>query len=338
MTSLHRLSSLLAAVCLYLCVCQGEVRAQACPANELSSLATLPLAPKLSALLGSNGRSWRELSSAIDQLRQMAHEEYATTRLPAFQQLADVLLQILGSYDGTPGTARELRQADLKPEACPGADVPQCGWEVLSGSVQVPTAPDATWTCDKTTLFANYIACAQALVARMSDPLTAKADVDLKHFTAQWQRYVEDGYSQYPWEVWTNGLVFLDKTQWGPPENQLIALHPAVGFGTQNITQVGPGTRTAAFVLAVEAVGYVRYMGDFRHHLGVSLAGVLPNLEWHDAGLGPIVHFDGFGVGYNVGLKGDRPATLFMLLDVTRNIDDSLLLRKAAGAVRSWLP
>ncbi|HEY6877963.1 MAG TPA: hypothetical protein VI299_08080 [Polyangiales bacterium] len=305
---------------------------QACPADDYNQHESLALPPDLQTIVGASDGDWSATTRRIDALREHAAEEAERTSFMPLSELALTLHQILDDYDGTVATAKHLRLAELKPVTCPSEDgFPICAWEVLGTRVRVPNDTSDGFSCERKTLLASYLLAARKLVGRIEEPALRKAARDLSQFAAQWTRYVGNGYSQYPHEVLLNGWLFLDAESWTPPRNQLIALHPAVGFGTLNITE---SARSAALVLAVETLGYVRYLRDFRHHLGVSLAVAFPNFERDAIGLGPVLHFDGFGIGYSINPKAAQPDTVFVLLDVTRSIDDYALVQKAGGWIR----
>ncbi|MET0342019.1 MAG: hypothetical protein ABW252_13525 [Polyangiales bacterium] len=321
----------------------GAAHAQ-CPADDLNQASALALPPELDAIVGAppartKASVWSDTAERIDRLRRRAHDEAARTHLRALDALAELLGAILEGYDGTEQTAHRLRFADAQPRACgvdPQTELPSCAWEILGGQVQVPLDARPPWSCAVKTEFLGYVVAAQRLIARVADPSVAEAAEDLGKAATAWKRYVERGFSQYPHEVLLNGLL-MDEDSWGPPRHQLIAAHAAVGIGTANMREAGGGRREGAMVLVVEALGYVLYLDGFRHHLGASVAGVLPNFAWGQVALGPMLHFDGIGVGYGFGLKGDQPETLFVTFDVTRGIDDGMLGKHAKRWVRDRL-
>lgn len=301
-----------------------------CPANHPDAKPALPatLRALADAPRARDERArWAETMDRLAQLERATRDEATRGALPALRGLADVLAAILDDYDGTAQTAHLLRFAAVQPGTCPpppGGELPRCAWQILDGEVEVPWTDQPPFDCANKTSLLAHVSVAQTLIARLADAHVLHAARDLKEAASAWRRYVESGFSQYPHEVLLNGL-WLDPASWGPAPTQLILLHPSVGLGTTNMRRQGGERRAGALVLVVEAAGYVRYLSDFQHHLGVSLAGMLPNFVGSQIGIGPMLHFDGVGVGYGFGLKHDKPQTLLVTFDVTRGIDDGML-------------
>ncbi len=102
----------------------------------------------------------------------------------------------------------------------------------------------------------------------------------------------------------------------------MILAHAFVGIGVGDVDlgKKGDTTSYAAAVVGLEALGYLRYFRDFRHHVGIGLAGTSPNLTWTHRGWGPVVHLSGLALGYAYGFNSDESHTLYLLIDVTHGL------------------
>jgi hypothetical protein len=169
------------------------------------------------------------------------------------------------------------------------------------------------------------------VLAKLQAPFIADAAKRLARYDAQWERLVVSGYSQYPWEVALNGLL-QSSEGWGPSKNQLIAGHPFVGFGSGNVLGKGDTQPHAAAIVGLEVAGYLRYLSDFRQHIGVGIAGTSTNLSWRERSWGPTLHVSGFAAGYAYGFHSEEH-TFYVIVDVTRGIGQSRLAKQAQQKV-----
>jgi hypothetical protein len=90
----------------------------------------------------------------------------------------------------------------------------------------------------------------------------------LDALAGRWEKYVDNSYSQLPWELLVNGLI-RGRSGYEPPTGQFILLHPSVGVEA-NGTVFKELRRVDVAVF--EPFGYVRYNGDYTRYLGVSSA------------------------------------------------------------------
>lgn len=67
--------------------------------------------------------------------------------------------------------------------------------------MKVPIGEKDGWTCTNKARIARYLIDAQQILDRNVGGHITKTARDLTRFQRQWERYVESGYSQYPWEV-----------------------------------------------------------------------------------------------------------------------------------------
>src|SRR5688572_4726663 len=116
-----------------------------------------------------------------------------------------------------------------------------------------------------------------------------------------WDAYLRSGPTQYPWELYINGLP---KRRWNdltPPRQQLIFLHPSAALqvrGTMNDLK-------REEVLAVEWLGYVRFIRDHRASLGISALSSFPREA--PANLGAMLHWGRvFNLAYLHTFNGGR--------------------------------
>lgn len=142
----------------------------------------------------------------------------------------------------------------------------------------------------------------------------------LRNAVERWENYLDNGYSQYPWESLFNGAV-LDIPELGPPDRQWILLHPTLGVevSTHALDDV-----QAKESLDLELIGYLKYKGEMYDDfwggsLTVSLRDDL------SPGLGVLAHFSrSFNLGvswHDVDRDGryfDEAPYLFFSLDLFR--------------------
>jgi hypothetical protein len=281
--------------------------------------------------------SWPAIASRLEAVQQKLGAEYAATKLAPLRPLEAFVAQVLASHDGSAASAHQTRVAKIAPQTCGLGedDEPLCAWDLLDHAVQVPFEAAPPWTCEAKRRVANYTAALHHILAATLQPHFDAGSDKLGEYATAWQRLIVSGYSQYPWEVLLNG--WFQKSDWGPTPYQFIAAHPALGLGVSGVGASDGQARTAAAVIAVEALGYLHYLRQFRHHVGLSAALTVPNLRGEEVGFGPVLHVDGFGLGYGVGLGGDHAQTVYILFDITRSIDDSMLLRNAGSVIRERL-
>ncbi|MBK7642121.1 MAG: hypothetical protein IPJ19_03585 [Planctomycetes bacterium] len=127
--------------------------------------------------------------------------------------------------------------------------------------------------------------------ARVRQQNVAQLDLAVE----RWANYLDNGYSQYPWESLVNGFV-LDIPDLGPPDHQWILLHPALGIelSTDNF-----GDMHVKEALDLELLGFLKYTGKkYDNFYGGSLA-----LSFRDdigPGIGAVAHL---GRNWNVGVS-----------------------------------
>lgn len=95
----------------------------------------------------------------------------------------------------------------------------------------------------------------------------------IKHALSLWEAYNETGRSQYPWELWLNGLQG-GPLKLEPPRTQGILLHPwvgveAVGFDEAEWDDIGPIKREV--VVPLDIIGFVRYDETYNRYWGASI-------------------------------------------------------------------
>lgn len=113
-----------------------------------------------------------------------------------------------------------------------------------------------------------------------------------------WTNYLEEGYSQYPWEAVVNSKVtprLFGEYSWDdPPNEQLVFLHPEL-CALVDIREGGDQETETA--LLVHGLGYVRYFGDERSWFaGLSASACFSDME-PKTGYGATLHLDLAGLG-----------------------------------------
>ena len=88
----------------------------------------------------------------------------------------------------------------------------------------------------------------------------------LNRLAADWEEYVDNSYSQLPWELFVNGLS-RSRRKWEPPRHQWILVHPSVGV---ELAGISAKNLARVDVAVVEALGYLRYYSNYTRYLGVS--------------------------------------------------------------------
>lgn len=137
----------------------------------------------------------------------------------------------------------------------------------------------------------------------------------------QYDRYLFEGFPMFPWEAWVNSRFLTDKSiANGPPRNMLALIHPSAGM----VTSIDSDTSSdAGGVLAVEAVGWIRYSTNYRHWYGASLLAVFPTDR--DIGYGVAFNYDNFklGVTWHDDQDGEHDGlALFFGFDLYQLISD----------------
>jgi hypothetical protein len=88
----------------------------------------------------------------------------------------------------------------------------------------------------------------------------------LNRLAASWEEYVDNSYSQLPWELLVNGLS-RSRRKWEPPNYQWILVHPSVGV---ELAGVSAKNLARVDVAVVEGLGYLRYFSNYTRYVGVS--------------------------------------------------------------------
>lgn len=134
----------------------------------------------------------------------------------------------------------------------------------------------------------------------------------LNTLAARWDDYIDNSYSQLPWELFLNGLS-RSRRDWEPPRNQWILVHPSVGveiagLSWKNLNRVD--------VAVVEPLGYLRYNANYTRYVGVS--GVATFASNRAAAIGGYLHlwYPQAKIGYVVRPDPDRKRRRSVLVTV----------------------
>lgn len=91
----------------------------------------------------------------------------------------------------------------------------------------------------------------------------------LEELAARWERYVDDSYSQLPWELAVNSLS-RSRRDWEPPRRQWVLLHPSVGVEVAGLRR---NELQRVDVAVLEGAGLLFYNGDYTRYVGISGVG-----------------------------------------------------------------
>lgn len=112
----------------------------------------------------------------------------------------------------------------------------------------------------------------------------------LGHYVTLWDNYNGKGYSQYPWELFLNGLWTVRDGALTPPDTQWIVAHPAVAIEvawprSQDLRRLD--------IITIEPVGFLKYRADRTSYGGVSMLVTLSASA--DPGYGVLGHVGRIG-------------------------------------------
>ncbi len=111
---------------------------------------------------------------------------------------------------------------------------------------------------------------------------------------SRWKNYINNGFSQYPWESFINGYITSFDIQ-NPPGHQWVIFHHELGveLSTKKIKQM-----KAKEVLTIEMLGWIDYYGDYWENFW-GFSGIVTLRDDVGIGIGGIIHF---GPTFNLGL------------------------------------
>lgn len=118
----------------------------------------------------------------------------------------------------------------------------------------------------------------------------------LRTQVARWDAFNQNGYLQFPWELYLNGKVFDDPASLAPPRGQLVVMHPGLA-----IEQAGSSLEQSRRhdVVSLEPIGFLWYTDSRATYYGLSA--LLTFASDEDAGRGVLLHFGKFAkIGYVV--------------------------------------
>ncbi len=147
-----------------------------------------------------------------------------------------------------------------------------------------------------------------------------------------WEKYLDRGYSMYPWESLLNGYV-LRLPQQGPPDRQWILLHPTLGIEASAHALDDVRIKESA---VIEIAGHLWYTDDYSSYYGISATTSLR--EDIDPSLGVLLHLRR---NWNIGVSWhsvDDDPFIFFSVDLFRFASDKVgKLRDKFGADRKQL-
>ena len=336
----ERAATAAAAACMWLfatAVALGQPEDPAAPAPSCAYASAQPehwrpRDPDLDpALWQAEARTWPASRAKLLLLQQALLED---TRVPLVARtgLSNLLLDVLARFDGTKATADRLRFADFKPEPCPEVvdssglpSAPTCAYRFPAAGIEVPVdAAGPGWDCASLRRLTSYVALIQSFLLEWNRGFIAQADKSLRDAAKAWENYVRDGYSQYPWELFINGL-FTDENAWAPGQFKLIVLHPSVGvlIGQPTADEVIP----LAGLLMVEGLGFVHYTKSHDQYFGLGAGVSAVSVQPDALSAALLVHFASLhiGVSYGLGKEIKDEVGVFVTFDLTSDLDNAWL-------------
>jgi hypothetical protein len=166
------------------------------------------------------------------------------------------------------------------------------------GAVKVPVSYYHYATIEQAIEVRTVCSIVEAVFAGVKEGPLARVYERAASIDRGWTNYLENGYSQYPWEAVVNSVVMpkiLGKYSWdNPPNEQLVFLHPELC--TLIDTRAG-GDGDTETALLVHGLGYVRYFGEERSWFaGLSASACFSDAS-PDVGYGATLHVDLAGLG-----------------------------------------
>ncbi len=260
----------------------------------------------------SDPRLWT-ISTATTTGASAAQVATATARLERERQVVVTLAKQVGSSID-PLSEREVASNDivlLKPMEykiqgpaaylnvpCVNSKAPPSNHLIkIARKDPARPAPAEFWLSDHTEAQIRAIRIFSERLVWLSQQVSSPlVDADVKVIStgyAAWSNYLQDGYSQFPWELAANSLI----DSWHgpnhlsePPNWQLVLLHPELGVSmraTREYSEVKPEV-----VVLVQALGFVNYPSESN------------NWFWGLSTTGTFNDSYGFGIGGTLLLGG----------------------------------
>lgn len=164
--------------------------------------------------------------------------------------------------DGTCKQGKPVGPAIFKPQ--PAGDQP--GWQVFGTSVKAMVVIKGMTPVTEASHLLAYLDFLQVTLSRASAKCIRLSVNELSAIVGQWDNFHKHGYSQYPWEVWLNGLWRAD-TDIRPPRFQVVVAHPTLGMQASGpmrdlmVGNLGP---------LVETVGALVYTTSRSYYFGAN--------------------------------------------------------------------
>jgi hypothetical protein len=131
---------------------------------------------------------------------------------------------------------------------------------------------------------------AQKVLVRFGQSGRQRVVNALGHYVTLWDNYNSKGYSQYPWELYLNGLWSVRTGTFTPPASQWVVAHPAVAV---EVAWPRSQDMRRLDIITFEPIGYLRYREDRTSYGGLSLLVTLSASA--DPGYGVLGHIGRIG-------------------------------------------
>ena len=132
------------------------------------------------------------------------------------------------------------------------------------------------------------------LLNKFKEPVRKRNIEAIAKAESRWKNYINNGFSQYPWESFINGYITSFDIQ-NPPGHQWIIFHHELGveLSTKKLKQM-----KVKEVLTIEMLGLIDYYGDYWENFW-GFSGIVTLRDDIGIGIGGIIHF---GPTFNLGL------------------------------------
>lgn len=245
-----------------------------------------------------NRGEWGDVGAALAQAFRLSTTVPAGHTREALQAQLDALAAELQVAENEPaylavakGPVLNRFDIDIDPLSDDVTLLPETPYEVDLNALDGAERRDVCWRA----------MAARRVLVRYGEPGRERAISSLNRMITLWDRYNENSYSQYPWELWINDLASGPLSvetleDLAPPRTQIVFLHPGVALEAAGFDE-GLDELRRLDVLMFEPVGILRYNDTRTSYLGASILVTVPA----DAGpgIGGLIHFgDRVQVGF----------------------------------------
>jgi hypothetical protein len=237
---------------------------------------------------------WGVIAQALaDDLRGAGTTDLTADQRARFQRQLDAFASEMKAVEASANTEQANAKGVSGVRFRVETDVNTSGYTLfLTTGDRIDIAPATPIAQAKELCYRAY--AAGRILVRYAQPGRERTASVLGHYVTLWDNFNKQGYSQYPWELFLNGLWTIKPSTLVPPRSQWVLLHPAVAIEV-SAPQIRDFRRLD--IISIEPLGYLRYSSDRRSYGGVSLLVTLSATA--DPGYGLLAHFGKTGkLGY----------------------------------------